>query len=165
MSHSLPPQSRRCSSGDIGPRQAGFATFVMKEGAKSPLLRGGAVAPLGAAGRSVTDRVQFKTSPLASFLGSPPLLEGGDFWTRNTCYDLRQEVREMNRRAFIVTSSIGLVGAVCRDAHAAAISPGLLEVQPRKAAPSFSLPNMDRQVVRSSDFAGSVLILRFWATW
>jgi hypothetical protein len=37
--------------------------------------------------------------------------------------------------------------------------------EPRKAAPSFSLPSIDGRTVRLEDSRGKVLLLFFWATW
>ncbi len=34
-----------------------------------------------------------------------------------------------------------------------------------KEAPDFSLPNLDEQTVRLSDYRGKVVFLNFWATW
>jgi hypothetical protein len=31
--------------------------------------------------------------------------------------------------------------------------------------PAFSLSDLDGKMVRSGDFLGNVLLLRFWATW
>jgi hypothetical protein len=42
---------------------------------------------------------------------------------------------------------------------------GLTAIQERKAMPAFSLADLDGNIVRSGDFLGNVLLLRFWATW
>ena len=70
----------------------------------------------------------------------------------------------MNRRAFLMTGSLGLVGA-CRVAQTSALPRGLVAPDQRKSLPDFSLPDMNGRTVRSGDFSGNVLILRFWATW
>jgi cytochrome oxidase Cu insertion factor (SCO1/SenC/PrrC family) len=37
--------------------------------------------------------------------------------------------------------------------------------EPPKAAPEFSLPDLDGKTVRLEDFRGKTLLLFFWATW
>ena len=74
----------------------------------------------------------------------------------------------MNRRHFIVTGSLGMIGAGCAakthiETKGAPV--GLTAVQERKAMPAFSLPDLGGNIVRSSDLPGNVAILRFWATW
>ena len=74
----------------------------------------------------------------------------------------------MNRRHFIVAGSLGMVGAGCAvktRVETKGAPAGLTAVQERKAMPAFSLPNLDGNIVRSSDLLGNVAILRFWATW
>lgn len=36
---------------------------------------------------------------------------------------------------------------------------------PPKAAPAFTLPDLDGKTVRLEDFKGKVVMLVFWATW
>jgi len=60
--------------------------------------------------------------------------------------------------------------AVALVATAAAAAPDFaaLKVQPYeppKAAPEFSLPDLDGKTVRLADFRGKALLLFFWATW
>jgi hypothetical protein len=74
----------------------------------------------------------------------------------------------MNRRHFIVVGSLGIIetGCTARTSLQTTAAPiGLTTLQERKAMPPFSLPNLDGDIVRSSDLLGSVAILRFWATW
>ena len=74
----------------------------------------------------------------------------------------------MNRRHFIVAGSLGIIGAGCSagtNVQTTNAPTGLPAFQDRKAMPPFSLPNLDGNMVRSSDLLGSVAILRFWATW
>ena len=75
---------------------------------------------------------------------------------------------QMNRRHFIVAGSLGIIEAGCTartSVQTTATPTGLTTLQERKAMPPFSLPDLDGNVVRSSDLLGSVAILRFWATW
>jgi len=60
--------------------------------------------------------------------------------------------------------------AVALVATAAGAAPDFaaLKVQPYeppKAAPEFSLPDLDGKTVRLADFRGKALLLFFWATW
>ena len=53
---------------------------------------------------------------------------------------------------------------------AAAASPDFKSFQaepyePRKPAPTFTLPSIDGRTVRLEDFRGKVVLLFFWATW
>jgi hypothetical protein len=66
----------------------------------------------------------------------------------------------MKRREFLT----GLV-ATPLFVQTTVAPPGMTAVSERKAMVSFSLPNLDGKLVRSGDFAGNVVILRFWATW
>ncbi len=75
----------------------------------------------------------------------------------------------MNRREFIAISSVGLTAA-CSSTPSTApavgrVSPGLPRIAHPWPVHSFSLPDLDGKIVRSSDLVGNVLILRFWATW
>ena len=70
----------------------------------------------------------------------------------------------MNRRAFLMTGSLGIMAA-CHPAQTPALPRGLLAPDSRKSLPDFSLPDLNGQIVRSGDFSGNVLIMRFWATW
>jgi hypothetical protein len=70
----------------------------------------------------------------------------------------------MNRRDFLMTGSLGIMSA-CHPAQTPALPRGLAAPDQRKSLPVFSLPDMNGSVVRSGDFSGNVLILRFWATW
>jgi len=70
----------------------------------------------------------------------------------------------MNRRDFVMTSSLGIMAAR-RLAQAPALPKGLVAPEQRKSLPAFSLPDINGGIVRSGDFSGNVLILRFWATW
>jgi len=74
----------------------------------------------------------------------------------------------------MVATSFGLGAAACGSSQntnittsttSRAISPGLTAVLTPAPLYSFSLPDLDGQTVHSNDFLGSVLILRFWATW
>jgi hypothetical protein len=73
----------------------------------------------------------------------------------------------MNRRSFVVTGTLGLIGFGRRQSSTpeAEIPAGLHVVQPASALPSFSLSDLKGQTVRSAELLGNVLILRFWATW
>lgn len=74
----------------------------------------------------------------------------------------------MNRRHFILAGSLGMIGAGCvakTRVETKGVPAGLTAVQERKAMPVFSLPDLDGNIVRSSDLLGNVAILRFWATW
>ena len=42
---------------------------------------------------------------------------------------------------------------------------GLLQPEQGKPAPDFSLPNLDGDTVRLSDYSGRVIMLNIWATW
>ncbi len=66
----------------------------------------------------------------------------------------------MNRRNFVA----GLVAApFVRQTTSA--PPGMTAVREPKPMQPFALPNLDGKIVRSGDFVGNVVILRFWATW
>jgi hypothetical protein len=72
----------------------------------------------------------------------------------------------MNRRQFLLTGSLGALGAGCAEQTVTTTAPsGLTAMQERKAMPAFSLPDLDGHIVRSSDLLGNVILLRFWATW
>jgi hypothetical protein len=73
----------------------------------------------------------------------------------------------MNRRQFLLAGSITAIGTGCSVPvqQARAVATGLIAIQERKAMPAFSLPNLDGNIVRSSDLIGNVVLLRFWATW
>ena len=75
----------------------------------------------------------------------------------------------MNRREFIVAGSVGIAAAGCTARKTATpggtLPGGLTAIQERKAMPAFSLADLDGNIVRSGDFLGNVLLLRFWATW
>jgi len=73
----------------------------------------------------------------------------------------------MNRRRFLVTGSLGVLSASCSVQRSvqSTVPAGLIAPQERKAMPSFDLPGLDGNHVRSGDLIGNVAILRFWATW
>jgi len=74
----------------------------------------------------------------------------------------------MNRRRFLVTGSLGVLSASCgvqRSSVQTTAPAGLTAVQERKEMPSFALPGLDGNIVRSGDLIGNVSILGFWATW
>jgi hypothetical protein len=74
----------------------------------------------------------------------------------------------MDRRRFLVTGSIGALSASCsvqRSSVQGTAPAGMIAVEERTAMPSFSLPGLDGNIVRSADLLGNVAILRFWATW
>jgi len=74
----------------------------------------------------------------------------------------------MNRRRFLVTGSLGVLSAGCsvqRSSVQSTAPAGMVAVQERTAMPSFDLPGLDGNIVRSADLIGNVAILRFWATW
>jgi cytochrome oxidase Cu insertion factor (SCO1/SenC/PrrC family) len=65
---------------------------------------------------------------------------------------------------------LAAAAAVALLATAAVAAPDFaaLKVQPYeppKAAPEFSLPDLDGKTVRLEDFRGKTLLLFFWATW
>jgi peroxiredoxin len=72
--------------------------------------------------------------------------------------------RNMNRREFLIVGSVGVAGAGF-TMQGSALPKGLTQVQERKPMPAFALPDIAGKIVRSSDFTGNVVILRFWATW
>jgi hypothetical protein len=72
----------------------------------------------------------------------------------------------VNRRQFLVASSFSCLGIGC--ARTQTPTPRTLPAgltAKTGALPEFSLPDLDGKIGRSGDFTGSVLILRFWATW
>jgi hypothetical protein len=69
----------------------------------------------------------------------------------------------MNRRDFLMASPFGVLGTRFFR-QTPAIPRGLMVVEHKKM-PAFSLPDPDGKTVRSGDFLGNALILRFWATW
>lgn len=74
----------------------------------------------------------------------------------------------MNRREFIIGGSVSAVAAGCTSqkitSQSGGLPGGLTAIHERKPMPAFSLANLDGKTVRSGDFLGNVLILRFWAT-
>jgi hypothetical protein len=70
----------------------------------------------------------------------------------------------MNRREFLMVGSVGMAGAGF-TVQTATVPKGMVAVQDRKRMPTFALPDIDGKIVQSSDLAGRVIILRFWATW
>ena len=67
-------------------------------------------------------------------------------------------------------SLLASTAAVALLATAAVAAPdfGALKVQPYdppKAAPAFSLPDLEGKTIRLEDFRGKTLLLFFWATW
>jgi hypothetical protein len=68
----------------------------------------------------------------------------------------------------MLAGSLGMIGAGCAAktrVETKGAPAGLTAVLERKAMPVFSLPDLDGNIVRSSDLLGNVAILRFWATW
>jgi hypothetical protein len=50
-------------------------------------------------------------------------------------------------------------------ASASSLPPGLVAVPQPTPLPEFSLPSPTGTTIRSTDFAGKVVVVRFWATW
>ena len=68
------------------------------------------------------------------------------------------------RQLLVVTVAVALVAT----AAVAAPDFAAMKVQPYeppKAAPAFSLPDLDGKTVRLEDYRGKTLLLFFWATW
>ncbi len=66
--------------------------------------------------------------------------------------------------------SAALLCAVLVAAPTLAAGPDFAGMQiqpydPPKAAPAFTLPDLDNKPVRLEDFKGKVVMLVFWATW
>ena len=68
------------------------------------------------------------------------------------------------RAMLVVTVAVALVAT----AAVAAPDFAAMKVQPYeppKAAPEFSLPDLEGKTVRLEDYRGKTLLLFFWATW
>ena len=68
------------------------------------------------------------------------------------------------RAMLVATVAVALVAT----AAVAAPDFAALKVQPYeppKAAPAFSLPDLEGKTVRLEDYRGKTLLLFFWATW
>ena len=65
----------------------------------------------------------------------------------------------------VAAMALALVVSVMAVTSAAAPTFEINAYEPRKAAPAFSLPNLDGQAVSLESLRGKVVLLFFWATW
>jgi cytochrome oxidase Cu insertion factor (SCO1/SenC/PrrC family) len=65
----------------------------------------------------------------------------------------------------VAAMALALVVGAMAAASAAAPAFELNTYEPRKAAPAFSLPNLDGRGVSLESLRGKVVLLFFWATW
>jgi cytochrome oxidase Cu insertion factor (SCO1/SenC/PrrC family) len=71
-------------------------------------------------------------------------------------------MRALAAAALTLVVLAGTAGAVAAPDFKAV---GLQPYEPPKAAPDFTLPDIDGRTRSLADFRGKVLLLFFWATW
>ena len=65
----------------------------------------------------------------------------------------------------VAAMALALVVSAMAVASAGAQAFEVNTYEPRKAAPAFSLPNLDGRAVSLESLRGKVVLLFFWATW